>query len=87
MNREGRNCIWCGTVNPRTSHWRVGNKRFCCKAHRQNYIDQQEDDPVFERGHEPPKGENGHALPYFPADSRSHVVTTLVHGSSPKSRR
>lgn len=50
MQREGKFCGWCQSINPRTSHWRVGDKRFCSKAHRQAFLDHLEDDPIFEKG-------------------------------------
>ena len=76
MQREGRNCNWCGVINPRTAHWRVAERRFCCKGHRQNYLDWLKDNPVFEG--ERKVAEDAELNGYrFPSD-------TFAHGKSPR---
>lgn len=61
MNREGMYCSWppCGVVNPKQSHWHIGNKRFCCGEHYRLYADAD----VEEKEHEI----NGTSLPRMPS--------------------
>ncbi len=78
MNREGKNCGWCGIPNPRTAHWRVGEKRFCSKAHRQEYLDSQNESEMFDPEARHPRNEelNGYRFP----------SSTTASGRSPRRR-
>lgn len=88
VNREGRYCGLCGVLNPQTSHWHIGSKRFCKKEHYDEYKkrEEQRDSQRFESEHLPAKEMNGYGLPHFPADRDSHVVHHLIHGRSPRER-
>lgn len=58
MTREKRFCGFCGITNPHLSHWEYDTKRFCCREHRQGYIDRQESNKQPQLGLNPP---NPHA--------------------------
>lgn len=42
MQREGKYCGWCQILNPPTSHWREGDKRFHSKECREKYLANKE---------------------------------------------
>lgn len=74
MNREGRDCAYppCGKPNPKTSHWHIGDKRFCCKAH-------------YEAFKEDGDAADNHTTPH-PATFAA-IQRTGIWGASPRGRR
>lgn len=70
MQRQHVFCAWCGVRNPKTSHWHIGEKRFCSGGHYRLFAERDIEEKTYEL--------EGVSLPRF--------TSTRMHGRSPRPR-